>query len=107
MARGLLKAVVASETFKREWMFGGFDEASVDREPKKAPLSGEQRLALRLVSDAVEDSFKAPCILRDEARAWLRTELPLMSGRTCIEGLGFDYAAVMVKLERRWSEADA
>lgn len=74
-------------------------------EPRRV-RNGEHRLALRLVSDSVEESFGKVGVRRDEARAWLRTEDCPLSARMCFEALDFEYAAVMEKLERRWREAD-
>ena len=74
----------------------------VPRPAKRVVRNGEHRLALALVSDAVAESFDPPGKKRDEARAWLRMDLPLLSAKTCFEALDFDYGAVMAKLERRW-----
>lgn len=93
-------------TMERRPAIGGvddFDAAGVLPAPTKTPRTGEHRLALSLVSDAVAESFGEPSTRRSEARAWLRaTSIPLLSAKTCFEALDFEYAAVMAKLEARW-----
>jgi hypothetical protein len=71
-------------------------------EPRRA-RTGEQRLALDLIQEAVRESMGVRGRTRDDARAWLRNALALMSARLCFEALDMDYEAALSKLEAQWS----
>lgn len=71
----------------------------------KPPQMGERKLARQLVEDAMREANGLPSNTRDDARAWLRDELRMMSARTCFEAIGIDYDAAMAKLEEKWREA--
>lgn len=101
---GVPAAVKTVDAFLRETMGdpGGILRA---QEIKTAPLEPEQKLAARVIHEALDDAeCICDCEPRKEARAWLMDHGMLYSAKCCFEALGIEYGAAIEALKKRWTK---
>ena len=64
--------------------------------------TGEMRLVATLLDNAIEESFRAKCQLRDEAREWLSGAPAAFFAQYCFEAMGLDYDTCKKALQKQW-----
>ena len=60
------------------------------------------RLVATLLDNAIEESFRPKCQIRDEAREWLLGAPAAFFAQYCFEAMGLDYDTCKKALQKQW-----